>query len=114
MKYRLAYPLPTVWFAALAAVSGLALFAWPGRSWWALGVVENALLVVVFVDAVFCVAPRRIDVSRDLLKVGHDLPIALLHKRLDKADRIFDDLVQIAWRATHHRLARIHAREFQQ
>ena len=30
MKHRPAYPLPTVWFAALAAVTGLALFAWPG------------------------------------------------------------------------------------
>lgn len=66
MKYRFAYPVPTVWFAALAALSGLALFAWPGRSWLALGVVEIVLLVVVLVDAVLCVAPRRIDVSREV------------------------------------------------
>lgn len=66
MKHRLARPVPTVWFAALAGVSGLALFAWPGRSWWALGVVEIVLLFVVLVDAVLCVAPRRIDVSREV------------------------------------------------
>lgn len=66
MKHRLAYPVPTVWFAALTAASGLALFAWPGRSWQALGVVEVVLALVLVVDAVACVAPRRIVVHREV------------------------------------------------
>ena len=66
MQHRLAYPLPTIWFAALVAASGLALFAWPGRSWVALGVVEVLLVLVFVADAVLCVAPRRIDVQREI------------------------------------------------
>lgn len=66
MKHRIAYPLPSVWFAALVAMSGLALFAWPGRSWTALLVVELLLLLAFIVDAVLCVAPKRIDVQREL------------------------------------------------
>lgn len=66
MQHRLAYPVPTVWFAALVATSGLALFAWPGRSWVALGVVEVLLVLVFVADAVLCVAPRRIDVQREI------------------------------------------------
>ncbi|MGB8860826.1 MAG: DUF58 domain-containing protein [Ilumatobacteraceae bacterium] len=66
MKHRLAYPVPTVWFAALAAMSGLALFAWSGRSWVALGVVEAVLVLVLVADALLCVPPRRIDVHRDV------------------------------------------------
>ncbi|MBP9053525.1 MAG: DUF58 domain-containing protein, partial [Ilumatobacteraceae bacterium] len=61
-----AYPVPTIWFAALVATSGLALFAWPGRSWVALGVVEVLLVLVFVADAVLCVAPRRIDVQREI------------------------------------------------
>ena len=66
MQHRLAYPVPTVWFAALVAASGLALFAWPGRSWVALVVVEVLLVLVFVADAVLCVAPRRIDVQREI------------------------------------------------
>ena len=66
MQHRLAYPVPTIWFAALVAASGLALFAWPGRSWVALGVVEVLLVLVFVTDAVLCVAPRRIDVQREI------------------------------------------------
>ena len=66
MQHRLAYPVPTIWFAALVATSGLALFAWPGRSWVALGVVEVLLVLVFVADAVLCVAPRRIDVQREI------------------------------------------------
>ena len=66
MQHRLAYPVPTIWFAALVAASGLALFAWPGRSWVALGVVEVLLVLVFVADAVLCVAPRRIDVQREI------------------------------------------------
>ena len=66
MRSRPSYPLPTVWFAALVALSGLALFAWPGRSWWALLAVEMGLLVLLVVDTMLCVAPKRIDVQREL------------------------------------------------
>lgn len=66
MQHRLAYPVPTIWFAALVAASGLALFAWPGRSWVALVVVEVLLVLVFVADAVLCVAPRRIDVQREI------------------------------------------------
>ena len=66
MQHRLAYPVPTIWFAALVATSGLALFAWPGRSWVALVVVEVLLVLVFVADAVLCVAPRRIDVQREI------------------------------------------------
>ena len=68
MRSRPAYPVPTVWFAALAALSGLALFAWPGRSWWALLAVEVALLVLLVIDTVLCVAPKRIDVQREMVE----------------------------------------------
>lgn len=63
---RPAFPVPTVWFAALTAATGLALFAWPGRSWSTLLVVEALLLAVLLVDAVACVAPKRIAVHRDV------------------------------------------------
>jgi len=79
MKHRLAYPVPTVWFAALAAVSGLAMFAWPGRSWVALGAVEVVLLLVLLADAVLCVAPRRIDVQREVdesVTLGEEVPLS--------------------------------------
>jgi uncharacterized protein (DUF58 family) len=66
MDSRRAYPVPTVWFAALVAASGLALFAWPGRSWWALVAVEVAMLMVFVIDAVLCVSPRRIGVTREV------------------------------------------------
>jgi len=66
MKQRIAYPLPTVWFAALAALTGLALFAWPGRSWWALLMVEFGLVAVFAIDALLGVPPKRIEVQRDL------------------------------------------------
>ena len=68
MRRRLAYPIPTVWFAALAATSGLLLFAWPGSSWWALWAVELLLLVVLAVDTVACVSPGRIDVQREVVE----------------------------------------------
>ncbi|MCE9622920.1 MAG: DUF58 domain-containing protein [Actinomycetia bacterium] len=66
MRRRIAYPIPTVWFAALAAASGLLLFAWPGSSWWALWTVELLLLVVLVVDTLACVSPQRIDVQREV------------------------------------------------
>lgn len=58
------WPVPTVWFALVVALSALALLAWPGRSWVALLVIEAIVLVVFVADAVVCTAPRRIQVSR--------------------------------------------------
>ena len=81
MKHRPAYPLPTVWFAALVAMSGLALFAWPGRSWTALLVVELLLLVAFVVDAVLCTSPKRIDVKRQLdesVTIGESMTLTWL------------------------------------
>ena len=37
---RIAAPLPTAWFAALVALTGGLLFAWPGRDWSVLLLVE--------------------------------------------------------------------------
>jgi uncharacterized protein (DUF58 family) len=65
MARRLSYPVPTSWFAALVAVTGAGLFAWPGRSWWVLVGVEAVVLVVAVVDAVACVSPSRISVARE-------------------------------------------------
>ncbi len=66
MTRRISYPVPTVWCAALLALSGLALFAWPGRSWVVLFVVELAALALVLIDAAMCVSPHRIDVQREV------------------------------------------------
>jgi uncharacterized protein (DUF58 family) len=62
---RVAYPVPTVSFAALVAATGLALFAWPGRSWWALLVVEAVVLSLFVLDTAMCVSPHRIAVARE-------------------------------------------------
>ena len=92
MKYRPAYPVPTVWCAALAALTGLALFAWPGRSWQAFAVVELVLLLVLVVDAVLCVAPRRIDVHRevaDSVTVGETAELTwLIDNRAQRQARV--------------------------
>ena len=102
MKHRIAYPLPTVWFAALVAVSGLALFAWPGRSWRAMIVVEALLLVVFVVDAVLCVSPKRIDVQRELdesVTMGESVTLTWLvdnrasrHTRVTVTDALWPSL----------------------
>lgn len=64
MEQRPAYPMPTVWFAAAVAATGLALFAWPGRSWVALVVAEAALVLLFVADSLACTSPRRIEVTR--------------------------------------------------
>lgn len=61
----IAAPIPTARFAALIAVTGLALFAWPGRSWLVLLVVEAALLLLFIADAIVCTSPRLIGVTRE-------------------------------------------------
>ena len=65
MARRISYPVPTSWFAALVAITGAGLFAWPGRSWWMLGGVEAVVLAVALGDAVACVSPSRIGVARE-------------------------------------------------
>jgi uncharacterized protein (DUF58 family) len=89
---RFAYPIPTVWFAALAAVSGLLLFAWPGSNWWALWLVELLLLLVLVVDSVACVSPRRINVQREVAEsvtVGEQATLTwLIDNRSPRASRV--------------------------
>ncbi len=41
------------------------MFAWPGRSWWALLAIEGLLVVAFVLDAALCVSPRRIGVARE-------------------------------------------------
>lgn len=70
-RSHIAFPVPTVWFRpALAAATGLALFAWPGRSWWALVVVEIVLAALFVLDGLACVAPRRIAIQREVAESG--------------------------------------------
>ena len=58
-------PVPTGRFALLVALTGLGFFAWPGRSWIALLVVEVVLLTVFVGDAFFGISPKQIVVFRD-------------------------------------------------
>ncbi|MEO5901155.1 MAG: DUF58 domain-containing protein [Ilumatobacteraceae bacterium] len=64
-RRAIALPIPTAWFAVLVAASGLALFAWTGRSWAALLVIESVVVAVFVADAIACTSPRRIDVERE-------------------------------------------------
>ena len=59
-------PLPTVWFAAVVAATGLALLAWSGDSWDVLLVIEGALVALFAVDALLAPSPRAIEVVRDV------------------------------------------------
>ena len=63
---RPAYPLPTSWFAALVALSGVGFFFWPGTNWFVLAAVEAALLGLFVVDAALCVSPSKVAVSREV------------------------------------------------
>jgi len=122
MKHRIAYPLPTVWFAALVAISGLALFAWPGRSWNAMVVVELLLLVAFIVDAVLGVSPKRIDVQRDVdetVTMGEAVTLTWLvdnrasrHARVTVTDALWPSLQAERRRvsATLRPGARLHAK----
>lgn len=66
-------PLPTARLAALVAVVGLALFAWPGTNW-SVVVAANAAIVLAFsVDAVLGTSPKQVVVRRehpDSVRVG--------------------------------------------
>jgi uncharacterized protein (DUF58 family) len=62
---RPAYPVPTAWFAALVAATGVALFFWTGTAWWALLAVEVMLLALFVTDAILCVSPTRIEIVRE-------------------------------------------------
>lgn len=68
-----AIPVPAGGAAALVAASGLALLAWPGRSWVALVLVEAVVVLVILFDLARCASPRSIGVTRDLpetMRVG--------------------------------------------
>ena len=76
---RIAAPLPTAWFAALVALTGGLLFAWPGRDWSVLLLVEVVLLALFAVDAVRCTSPRRIVVTRtapEVVTVGDEAELS--------------------------------------
>jgi uncharacterized protein (DUF58 family) len=64
-----AIPLPTPLLAGLVAATGVALFAWPGRSWAALLAVQAGIIAVAVVDAVRCPSPRRLTVARSMPEV---------------------------------------------
>jgi uncharacterized protein (DUF58 family) len=89
---RPAYPLPTVWFAALTALPGLALFFWTGRSWAILLAIEVALLVVFAVDATLCTSPKRVGVVRE-----HPAVVTL------------GDEVELTWVVENHHRGRVAA-----
>lgn len=63
---RPSWPVPTVRFAATLAVTGLALFAWPGRSWAVVVVVDVFLALVFLVDAFLGVGPQLVIVEREV------------------------------------------------
>ena len=111
MKHRPAYPLPTVWFAALVAATGLALFAWPGSDWWALWAVELALLAVFVLDALLCVAPRRIDVQREMeesVTLGEETTLTwLVANRAPRLARV--TVTDALWPSLQPDRRRIHA-----
>jgi uncharacterized protein (DUF58 family) len=87
----LAPPAPTSWFAALVALSGLALFAWPGRSWVAFLAIEAVLVAAFVADAVACAPPHAVAVQRSVpetLRVGDTAELAWIvdntsERRLD-------------------------------
>lgn len=62
---RPAYPVPTVWLAALAAASALALLLWRSATWDALWAVQLGLLVLALIDWAICPSPKHVDVRRD-------------------------------------------------
>lgn len=97
---RFAYPIPTVWFAALAAVSGLALFAWPGSNWWALWAVELALLAILVIDTVACVSPREISVQREVAEsvtVGEQAALTWLIDNCSSRSRCTVTVTDALW-----------------
>ena len=78
-------PLPTPRVAALVAMVGVALFAWPGDSWSVL-IAANAVIVLAFVvDAMLGTSPSRVVVHREhpeSMRVG--------------------DTAELAWVVEHH------------
>lgn len=75
----LALPVPSVWFAGLVALTGVALFFWTGRSWSTLLAVEGALFLLFVGDTVACASPSDIEVGReapDAMRVGDQGEIA--------------------------------------
>lgn len=74
----LGYPLPTVRYAAVMGVLGLAFFAWPGRNWAVLAAVNALLVTLLIVDYLLCVSLRGVDIERELadtMSVGDSVPL---------------------------------------
>lgn len=72
-------PLPTVWFAMVLALTGLALFAWPGRSWRVLVALDVVLAIVFLLDAALATSPSSVDVTRQMpatMRVGDTAPMS--------------------------------------
>ena len=107
-----AMPLPTGRFAALVAVTGLLLFAWTGRSWNALLVVEIVLLAVFALDAVRCTSPKLILVTRtapDVVTMGDEAEVSWVvenHSRRGAQVRVADAL----WPSFHARRRKLDAK----
>lgn len=61
---RATIPVPTGRLAVVVAVTAVALLGWPGRSWWALAVVNVVVFAIVAIDVVRCSSPSTVDVTR--------------------------------------------------
>lgn len=92
-----------MWFAALVAASGLALFAWPGRSWWVLVALEAVLVVVFAGDALACVSPASIEVRRELVEsatIGESVSLTwLIDNRSSRAGKV--TVADALWPSLH-------------
>jgi len=111
---RVTLPLPTAWFAAAVALTGLALFAWPGRSWSVLVALDVGLVVLFLVDAALATSPRAIAVTRDVgttMRVGDPAPMSWVIENTSARpaqvavhDALWPSLGARRWRA-HLRMA---------
>lgn len=71
--------IPTPRAAALVAAGAVVLAAWPGADWRTCVLVNGVLLVAVAVDAIRCISPATIRVSRELpgsMRVGDTAEVA--------------------------------------
>ena len=72
-------PVPSSRFALLVALSGLGFFAWSGRSWTALILVQMVLLTIFVIDALTSVSPSNVRVFREhppSISLGETAPIS--------------------------------------
>jgi len=112
-------PVPSGRFALLMAATATLFLFWPGRDWQVLWLVEAALIVVLFADALAGVAPSRIKVFRehpDSITLGETATLtwvienhARMPSRVTVTDALWPSLgatrrsvsVRIAGRARH-------------